>query len=88
LSYAMMRAVWAEERDLGDPATLSAIAAEQKLDGDALLAAAGTPSAADAYESNTKAALEAGVFGVPTFAVGDELFWGQDRLDLLARALA
>jgi carboxymethylenebutenolidase len=45
-------------------------------------------NSSDAYESNTKAALEAGVFGVPTFAVGDELFWGQDRLDLLARALA
>ncbi len=88
LSYAMMRAVWAEERDLGDLETLKAIAAGENLDGDALLTAAAAKPVAEAYESNTKAALEAGVFGVPTFAVGEELFWGQDRLDLLTRALA
>ncbi len=88
LSYAMMRAVWAEERDLGDQGALKAIATEQGLDGEALLAASTAESVTEAYESNTKAALDAGVFGVPTFAVGDELFWGQDRLDLLARALA
>ncbi len=88
LSFAMMRAVWAEERDLSDQATLKAIAAEQGLDGDALLAASKEKSVTDAYEANTEAALHAGVFGVPTFAVGDELFWGQDRLDLLARTLA
>jgi len=88
LSYAMMRAVWAEERDLSDQATLLTIAGEQGLDGAALLSASKTQTPADIYESNTKAALEAGVFGVPTFAVGDELFWGQDRLDLLARAVA
>jgi 2-hydroxychromene-2-carboxylate isomerase len=88
LSFAMMRAVWAENRDLSDQATLTAIASEQKADGPALLAAAQDQPAAEAYEDNTQAALKAGVFGVPTFAVGDELFWGQDRLDLLARALA
>ena len=88
LSYAMMRAVWAEERDISDQATLLAIADEKGLDGGGLLGASNTKTAADAYEANTKAAIQAGVFGVPTFAVGDELFWGQDRLDLLARALA
>jgi 2-hydroxychromene-2-carboxylate isomerase len=88
LSYAMMRAVWVEERDISDQATLLAIASEQGLDGSALLAASKTEPAADAYEANTKAAIQSGVFGVPTFAVGSELFWGQDRLDLLARALA
>ena len=88
LSFAMMRAVWAEEKNLADEKTLISVAAEQGLDGEALLAATATKTIDEAYESNTEAALEAGVFGVPTFAVGEELFWGQDRLDLLARTLS
>ncbi|MDH3664322.1 MAG: 2-hydroxychromene-2-carboxylate isomerase [Alphaproteobacteria bacterium] len=87
LSHAMLRAVWSEERDLADRQTLAMIAAEQGLDGQALLTAAAAQPIADRYEANTQAALADGVFGVPTFKLGDELFWGQDRLDLLARAL-
>ncbi len=87
LSHAMMRAVWVEERNLADRATLLAVAAEQGLDGEALLALAEAPSAADAYQANTEAAIADGIFGAPTFKLGDELFWGQDRLDLFARAL-
>jgi len=87
LSHAMMAAVWAEERDLAERATLLAIAAEQGEDGAALLAAAAGPAAQAAYDANTEAAIAAGVFGVPTFQIGDELFWGQDRLDFVARAL-
>ena len=88
LSQAMMRAVWAEERDLADPSTLLAIAAGQDLDGEALLAAATSASVLAEHEANTEAAIAAGVFGVPTFVVGEELFWGQDRLDFVAEALA
>lgn len=87
LSHAMMRAVWVEERNLADRSTLLAIATEQRLDGEALLVLAEASPAADAYQANTDAALADGVFGVPTFKLGDELFWGQDRLDLFARAL-
>jgi 2-hydroxychromene-2-carboxylate isomerase len=87
LSHAMMAAVWAEERDLAERATLLAIAAEQGEDGAALLAAAAGLAAQAAYDANTEAAIAAGVFGVPTFQIGDELFWGQDRLDFVARAL-
>jgi 2-hydroxychromene-2-carboxylate isomerase len=87
LSHAMMRAVWVEERDIADRPTLLQIAAEQGVDGEALLDAAGTEAVAGIYDANTEAALADGVFGVPTFKLGDELFWGQDRLDLLARAL-
>lgn len=88
LSLAMLRAVWAEERNLADRPTLFAIAAEQGLDGEALLATAEGQATADIYESHTQAALDDGVFGVPTFKLGEELFWGQDRLDLLTRALS
>ena len=87
LSLAMLRAVWAEERDLADRATLNAIAAEQGLDGKALMDSAESQTVADRYEANTQAALDDGVFGVPTFKLGDELFWGQDRLELLANTL-
>ena len=87
LSHAMMRAVWVEERNLADRATLLAIAAEQGVDGEHLLTLAEAKHATDGYLANTDAAMADGVFGVPTFKLGDELFWGQDRLDLLARAL-
>ncbi|MGI9504191.1 MAG: 2-hydroxychromene-2-carboxylate isomerase [Geminicoccaceae bacterium] len=87
LSLAMLRAVWVEERNLADRATLLAIAGEQGLDGDDLLAAAENQAITDIYEAHTQAALMDGIFGVPSFMLGDELFWGQDRLDLLARAL-
>ena len=87
LSQAMMAAVWAEERNLAERATLLAIADEQDEDGAALLAAAAGTAVQRAYDANTEAALGAGVFGVPTFQIGDELFWGQDRLDFVARAL-
>ena len=88
LSQAMMRAVWAEERDLVDRATLLEIAREQGADAPALLEAAQDQAAQSEYDANTQRAIEQGVFGMPTFVIGDELFWGQDRLDFVARALA
>jgi carboxymethylenebutenolidase len=87
-SQAMMAAVWAEERDLADRATLMQIAREQDADGPALLEVAETSAVREEHDANTRAAIDQGVFGLPTFAIGDELFWGQDRLDFVARALA
>lgn len=88
LSQAMLTAVWAEERNLADRDTLLEIAHEQGLDGPALLDATRGQAVGSEYDANTRAAIEQGVFGVPTFVIGDELFWGQDRLDFVARALA
>ena len=87
LSQAMLAAVWVEERDLADPDVLLAIAREQGVDGPALLIAAKDEAAQGEYDANTRAAIEQGVFGMPTCVIGDELFWGQDRLDFVARAL-
>jgi 2-hydroxychromene-2-carboxylate isomerase len=88
LSQAMMVAVWTEERDLADRATLLQIAREQGVDGPALLDAAQDPAVQGEYDWNTQAAIEQGVFGMPTYVIDGELFWGQDRLDFVARTLA
>jgi len=86
LAGAILRALWAEEKNIADPVTLKAAAAEADLEGDDLLA--GTPAAKAQYDALTQEALARGVFGAPTYVYRDELFWGQDRLDFLDRALA
>lgn len=87
LAGALQRAVWAEERNIADPATLRAIADACGLDGAETLAAAEAPEAASRFEALTQEALERQVFGAPTYVFRDEPFWGQDRLDFLDRAL-
>ena len=87
LSAAILRAVWAEERDIAEPETLRALAGELGLDGDRLLDAAASDEVRRAYEGDTEEAVARGVFGAPTYILEDEIFWGQDRLDFLARGL-
>ncbi len=82
------RAVWAEERNIADTATLREIAAARGLDADALLALAAGDEIAVRFAADTQRAIDRAVFGAPTYAIGDELFWGQDRLDFVERALA
>jgi carboxymethylenebutenolidase len=86
LAGAMMNAVWAEERNLADEATLAALLAETGLDA-GLLAAARESATEEGYQANTRRALEAQVFGAPSYVVGGEIFWGQDRLEFLERKL-
>jgi 2-hydroxychromene-2-carboxylate isomerase len=85
---AVTRAVWAEERDISDPATLIALAESVGIDGRPLLAAADGEAVRTAYEAHTEDAIAAQVFGAPTYVYRGEPFWGQDRLDFLERALA
>jgi len=85
---AVLRAVWAEERDIAARETLLELAAACGIDGDPALAAADTGRYADLRERATRAAIVRGIFGVPTYVLGDELLWGQDRLEFLDRALA
>lgn len=87
LANAVLRAVWAEERDIADADTLRAIAHGNGFDADRLLATADTEAVRAAYAANTAEAIDRGVFGSPTYVYRDELFWGQDRLDFLERAL-
>ncbi len=79
-------AVWVEQRDIADPATRQAIVAEAGLP-DELHTLAAAPATASRYAAHTQQALEAGVFGAPSYVVDGEIFWGQDRLDLLAQRL-
>lgn len=88
LAGALLRACWEQDRDISDPATVAAVADENGFDGAALLASAGSEATGAEYDRLTQEAVTRQVFGVPTCALGDELFWGQDRLDFLDRALA
>jgi 2-hydroxychromene-2-carboxylate isomerase len=85
---ALGRAIWAEERNIADRDTLAAIATALEHDAAALDERANAPDIAQRYDALTQEAIERGVFGAPTYVFGGELFWGQDRLDFLDRALA
>jgi len=82
------KAVWEEERDISDAATLQAIAAEHGRNAKLLWDTAQDDATHTAYNTYTDEAIAAGVFGAPTYVYKDELFWGQDRLEFLERALA
>jgi 2-hydroxychromene-2-carboxylate isomerase len=85
LAGAYMRAVWAEQRDIGDESTALAIAAEQGVDGASLRSR--VDACLQARDRDSQAAIERGVFGAPSYVIGDQIFWGQDRLDFVERAL-
>ncbi len=87
LTGAIGRATWVEERNIADAAELAALLEAlglpaQRLDESRL------PAVQQRYEANTQRAIDAGVFGAPSYVVDGELFWGQDRLDFLERRLA
>jgi len=85
---AIMRAIWAEERNAGDADTLAAIVSECGHDGPALLKSAETSGVQREYDRFTDEAIAANVFGSPWYVFEGEGFWGQDRLDFVERAFA
>jgi 2-hydroxychromene-2-carboxylate isomerase len=89
LSLELGRAVWEREETLADPATISSAAQRAGLDAAELRAGGPSDAELDAlHEQYTQDALTAGVFGAPSFVLpSGEIFWGQDRLELLERAL-
>ena len=89
LSLEFGRALWEREETLADPATLASAAERAGLDAAALRAPGPSDAALDALlEQYTQEALKAGVFGAPSYVLpSGEIFWGQDRLELLDRAL-
>ncbi|UUX48575.1 2-hydroxychromene-2-carboxylate isomerase [Nisaea acidiphila] len=87
LAHAFLEAHWADDADLSDTGTLTALADAVGLDGAALLRAAATPDVGARHEENTEEAIRRGFFGSPTYVVDGDPFYGQDRLELVARAL-
>ena len=87
LTGALLRAVWEQQRDIADAATLTAILGEQSLPAERLARSAADDIGAR-YDANTQRAIDASLFGAPSYVIDGELFWGQDRLDFVQRALA
>lgn len=85
---AAHRAVWAEDRNLGGAEEVGKILKAVGEDAPSILAAASSDAIRAAYAANREWALETGVFGAPSYVLDGEIFWGQDRLDLLDAALA
>src|SRR5215212_4245153 len=79
LSHALLRALWAEERDTSKPEVRRQIANENGMDGDALLTAETSAPVQALYRRFSDEAVEQGVFGAPTYILNGERFWGQDR---------
>jgi 2-hydroxychromene-2-carboxylate isomerase len=87
IADAVLRAVWVQERNIADEATLAALLKERELPA-RRLDDSHSQAVAERYEANTQRAIDLGVFGAPTYAIDGELFWGQDRLDFVERKLA
>ncbi len=86
LTSAVMRALWAEDKNIMDADTLIGLANAAGHDGAALLKASETAAVQNEYEQFTNDAMAASVFGAPWYVVDGVAFWGQDRLDFVERA--
>lgn len=84
---AMFEAVWVNQRNLAEPAEISAVMADCGLDAEAMREAIQQPDIKTALIEATEAAVARGVFGAPTMFVGAEMHFGQDRLEWVARTL-
>ena len=88
LAHAVLKGVWQRELNTGDPETLATLIVECGLDADAVMQLGVDPKWAVMREADTAAALARGVFGAPSYVIGDDIFWGQDRLEFVQRRLA
>ena len=87
LTGALLRAVWAEDRNIADTGDLAAMLTALRLPAQRLDDMR-APDIQTLYAADTQRAIDAGVFGAPSYVVDGEIFWGQDRLDFLQRRLA
>ena len=86
LCGAVFAAVWAQERNIADAAVLQQLLAEAGLLAERL-AQSRSAEIQQQYDSNTRKAIDTGVFGAPSYVIDGELFWGQDRLEFVEHAL-
>jgi 2-hydroxychromene-2-carboxylate isomerase len=85
---AMFHAMWVAPRNLGDPAELATVLTEAGFDAEAFMALVADPGVKAHLVVRTEASVARGAFGAPTFFVGQQMFFGQDRLDFVREALA
>jgi 2-hydroxychromene-2-carboxylate isomerase len=85
---AMFRSIWVDAKNMNDPATVGEVLQVAGFDALAMLALSQDAAVKERLKALTQEAVERGVFGAPTFFVGDSMFWGQDRLDFVREALA
>lgn len=85
---AMFHAMWDEPRNLGDQHELAEVLRQAGIDVDTFQSLVNDPAVKEQLKNNTEEAVVRGVFGAPTFFVGEEMYWGQDRLEFVAAALA
>lgn len=83
----LFKALWVEGRNLNDPQTVAAVLTENGFDPQEIMALTNDESVKAALKENTEAAIKSGVFGAPSMFIGDQLFFGQDRLDFVEEAL-
>ena len=87
LAHRMLEAHWRYDADLADAGTLSRLGGEAGVNAGLLLAAASSPEVQAIYDANTAEAIERSVFGSPCYFVDGDMFYGQDHLELVARAV-
>src|SRR5450432_3636601 len=87
IAGALMRAVWVEEKNIAVPAVLQALLVGCDLPA-RRLDDSQSQAVHERYEQDSQRAIDSGVFGAPTYVIGGEMFWGQDRLDFVERRLA
>lgn len=88
LAHRVLKAIWEEELNPADEAVLAKLIGECGLDAAQVMALGAEPRWTERKAADTQAALARGVFGAPSYVIGDEIFWGQDRLDFVQRRLA
>ncbi|NWL21240.1 2-hydroxychromene-2-carboxylate isomerase [Pseudomonas umsongensis] len=84
----LFKALWIEGRNLNDPATVGAVLSENGFDPQEILALSADEDVKSALKDTTEKAVQRGVFGAPSMFVGEQLFFGQDRLDFVSEALS
>ena len=85
---AIFMAIWVEARNLNEPDVIGQVLSDAGLDPAELMNRIGQQTVKDQLIANTEEAVNRGVFGAPTFFVGEQMFFGQDRLDFVAEAIS
>ena len=85
---AVFRAIWVDRKNMNDPQVVASVLAAAGFDPAALQAQAADPQVKERLKQVTQDAVARGVFGAPTFFVDGQMFWGQDRLDFVKKALS